>query len=82
MLPASSIMVTLSLDLENNIDVDRFDIEESFESLDVHKTGRLAYDRGKSMDMKHRCGIFPISQSSQTFSSLYAIVRIGILGKL
>jgi len=38
-------MVTLSLDLVNDIDADRFDIEESFEALDVHKTGRLGFDR-------------------------------------
>lgn len=40
-------MVTFSLDPVNHIDEDRFDIQESFEALDVHKTGRLGFDRGK-----------------------------------
>ena len=41
-------MVTLSLlDQLTKVD-DRFDIEESFDALDVHHTGRLGFDRGKA----------------------------------
>ena len=39
-------MVTFSLDDSsgNDVDADRYDIEESFGALDVHKTGRLGFD--------------------------------------
>jgi hypothetical protein len=40
-----SIMVTFSLDDSgNDVDADRYNIEESFGALDVHKTGRLGFD--------------------------------------
>jgi hypothetical protein len=38
-------MVTFSLDDSgNDVDADRYDIEESFGALDLHKTGRLEFD--------------------------------------